>query len=159
MPWHCNAFGVTGNGTQPVDPHHNGQVTWSFNSHSRKAFLESLEWGYNERDGVSNHWRLDCLVDRLFTRRSKKTSELRVTGLFEGNSLVTGEFPAQRASNVENVSILRHHDTCLRLRDESPIRHLAYLEVNKMADIVKTTFSNAFPDWKLLYSGSNCTTL
>ena len=113
---------------------------------NRKAFLESLERGYNERDGVSNHWRLDCLVDRLFTSRSKKTSELRVTGLFEGNSLVTGEFPAQRASNVENVSILRHHDTSLRLRDESPIRHLAYLEVNKMADIVKTPFSNAFPD-------------
>ena len=31
--------------------------------------------------------------------------------LCEGNSPVTGEFPAQRASNVENVSIWwRHHD-------------------------------------------------
>ena len=40
----------------------------------------------------------------------KKTSKLRVTGLWEGNSPVTGEFPAQRASNAENVSILwRHH--------------------------------------------------
>ena len=29
-----------------------------------------------------------------------------------GNSPVTGEFPAQRASNAENVSIWwRHHDT------------------------------------------------
>ena len=28
-----------------------------------------------------------------------------VTGLCEGNSPVTGEFPAQRASNAENVSI------------------------------------------------------
>ena len=35
----------------------------------------------------------------------KKTSKLRVTGLCEGNSLVTSEFPAQRASNAENVSI------------------------------------------------------
>ena len=44
-------------------------------------------------------------------RRSKKTSKLRVTGLWEGNSLVTGEFPAQRTSNVEKVSIWwRHHD-------------------------------------------------
>ena len=43
-------------------------------------------------------------------RRSKKTSKLRVTGLCEGNSPVTGEFPAQRASNAENVSIWwRHH--------------------------------------------------
>ena len=42
--------------------------------------------------------------------RSKKTSKLRVTGLRAGNSPVTGEFPAQMASNAENVSILwRHH--------------------------------------------------
>ena len=39
-----------------------------------------------------------------------KTSKLRVTGLCEENSSVTGEFPAQRASNAENVSIWwRHH--------------------------------------------------
>ena len=38
-------------------------------------------------------------------RRSKKTSKLRVTGLCAGNSPVTGEFPAQRASNAEKVSI------------------------------------------------------
>ena len=43
-------------------------------------------------------------------RRSKKTSKLLVTGLREGNSPVTGEFPAQRASNAKNVSIWwRHH--------------------------------------------------
>ena len=34
-------------------------------------------------------------------RRSKKTSKHRVTGLCEGNSPVTGEFPAQRPSNAE----------------------------------------------------------
>ena len=38
-------------------------------------------------------------------RRSKKTSKLRVTGLCAGNSPVTGEFPAQMASNTENVFI------------------------------------------------------
>ena len=38
--------------------------------------------------------------------RSKKTSKLCFTGLCAGNSLGTGEFPAQRASNAENVSIL-----------------------------------------------------
>ena len=31
--------------------------------------------------------------------------ELRATGLCDGNSPVTGDFPAQKASNVENVSI------------------------------------------------------
>ena len=34
----------------------------------------------------------------------RKTSKLRVTGLCRGNSPGTGEFPAQMASNAENVS-------------------------------------------------------
>ena len=33
----------------------------------------------------SNHRRLDCLLSRLFRRRSKKTSKLRITGLCEEN--------------------------------------------------------------------------
>ena len=47
------------------------------------------------------------LFNRLFRRRSKKTSELRVTGLCKGTSPVTGEFPAQRASNADKVLIWR----------------------------------------------------
>ena len=40
----------------------------------------------------------------------RKKAKLRVTGLCAGNSPVTGEFPAQVASNVGNVSIgWRHH--------------------------------------------------
>ena len=35
----------------------------------------------------------------------KEKSKLHVTGLCEGNSSVTGEFPAQRDSNAENFSI------------------------------------------------------
>ena len=35
----------------------------------------------------------------------EKTAKLRITGLCAGNSPVTGEFPAQIASNAENVSI------------------------------------------------------
>ena len=39
-----------------------------------------------------------------------ESSMLRFTGLCEGNSPLTGEFPAQGASNAENVSIWwRHH--------------------------------------------------
>ena len=69
----------------------------------------TLHWHQNECDGVSNHQRLDCLLNCLFRRRSKKKSKLRITGLCEGNSPVTSEFPSQRASNVENVSIWRRH--------------------------------------------------
>ena len=44
----------------------------------------------DEHDGDSNHRRLDCLRNRLFRRKSKKTAKLRVTGLCEGNSPVNG---------------------------------------------------------------------
>ena len=45
-----------------------------------------LLWRHNGHDGVSNHQPYDCLLNRLFRRRSKKTSKLRVTGLCAGNS-------------------------------------------------------------------------
>ena len=70
----------------------------------------SLQWRHNEHDGVSNHQPRECLIERLFRRRSKKTSELRVIGLCARKSPGTGEFSAQMASNAENVSIWwRHH--------------------------------------------------
>ena len=70
----------------------------------------SLQWRHNGCDTVSNHQPHDCLLNRLFRCRSKKASKLRVTGLCAGNSPEIGEFPAQMASNAENVSIWwRHH--------------------------------------------------
>ena len=58
------------------------------------------------------------LLNRLIRCRSKKTSKLRVTGLCAGNSPETGEIPAQRASNAENVSIWWSHHGVLLLREE-----------------------------------------
>ena len=57
-----------------------------------------LLWRHNGRDSVSSHQSHVYLLNRLFRRRSKKTSKLRVTGLCAGNSPGTGEFPAQMAS-------------------------------------------------------------
>ena len=72
--------------------------------------IKALRWRNNELDGVSDHQPDDCLLNLLFRRRSQETSKLRVTGLCAGNSPETGEFPAQKASNAENVSIWwRHH--------------------------------------------------
>ena len=74
-------------------------------------FFWPLHWLHNERDGVSNHQPHDRLRNRLFRCRSKKKTKLRVTGLGAGNWTGTGEFPGQRASNAENVSIwLRHFE-------------------------------------------------
>ena len=94
-----------------------------------------LQWRRNERDGVSNHQPHECFFNRSFRRRSKKTSKLRVTGLCAGNSPETGEFPAQMASNGENVSIWwRHHGFSSRLymntylQVYSRILNLVYIE-------------------------------
>ena len=91
-------------------------LSWGKHSRSKsRAFCISrfpLRWRHTGRDSVSNHQPHDCLLNRLFRRRSKNTTKLRVTGLcvweFTGDR--TGEFPAQMASNAENASIWwRHH--------------------------------------------------
>ena len=83
--------------------------SWS-TGHGYGVNPTSLQWRHNGRDGVSNHRRLDCLLNRLFRRQSKKTWKLHVTGLCERNPPVIGGFPSQRATNTENVSIWwRYH--------------------------------------------------
>ena len=80
------------------------------NEHYDILSFPPWQWRHNDREGVSNHRRIDCLLNRLFSRRSKKTPKLRVTGLCEGDSPGTDEFHAQRASNGHNVSFWwRHH--------------------------------------------------
>ena len=100
--------------------HYNTTVNWSTNIlilyqiqlYQVKSFiLDTLQWRHNEGHGISNLQPHDCLLNRLFKAQIKETSKLGVTGLCEGNSPVTSEFPAQRASNAENVSIWwRHHE-------------------------------------------------
>ena len=84
-----------------------------------RSETKSLQWCHNQCNGISYHQPHVCLLNHLFKRRSKKTSKLRITGLCEGNSLVTGEFPTQRASNMENVSIWWCHPVVLT--SSSPI--------------------------------------
>ena len=85
----------------------------------------TLQWHHNESDEVSNHQPHDCLLNRLFRHRSKKASTLRVSGLCEGNSPVTGEFPAQKASYAENISVWwRHHNTETGTKRLSFVRYL-----------------------------------
>ena len=81
-----------------VAPHQLFCFTCMQGTDKQSQFIVTLQWRHNEREGVSNHQPHDCLLKRLFRRRSKKTSKLCVTGLCEENSPETGEFPAQRAS-------------------------------------------------------------
>ena len=75
----------------------------------------SVQWRHNERDCLTDHGPHDCLLNRLLRHRSRETSKLRVTGLSEGNSPMTGEFLAQRVSNTENVSIWWRHHVNIRI--------------------------------------------
>ena len=43
-----------------------------------------IHWLHNGRDGVSIHQPYDCLLNRVFQRKSKKISKLRVTGFVRG---------------------------------------------------------------------------
>ena len=100
--WPCGVLALRRSGVRRL-----GFGFWPNNA----VILKTLHWRHNGHDGVSNHQPHHCLLHRLFRRTSKKTSKLCVTGLCEGNSPVTGEFPAQMASYVENVSIWwRHHE-------------------------------------------------
>ena len=108
--------------------------------------LLSLQWRHNGRDDVSDHQRHDCLLSRLFRRRSKETSKLRVTGLCAGNSPVTGEIPARRACNANNVSIWwRHHDVCLSQRSERVPGHQLVKSLKQ--DLSRTRYNYPFLVW------------
>ena len=71
--------------------------------------LKTLQWHYNERDGISNHQPHDCFLDLLLRRRLKKNIKaprhLPLWGEFTGDQWI----PTQRASNAEIVSIWWRH--------------------------------------------------
>ena len=85
--------------------------------HNHVYILRSLQWRHNGRDSVSSHQPHECLLNRLFGYRSKKTSKLHVIGLCAGNSPEIGEFPGQMASNAESVFIWWRH----RVNDNATI--------------------------------------
>ena len=49
------------------------------------------------------------LYSTVCSDADQRKNKFCVTGLYEGNSPVTGEFPVQRDSNAENISIWWHH--------------------------------------------------
>ena len=106
------------------------------------------------------------------TGADRRKSKLRVAGLWQGNSPVTGEFPAQRTSNAENVSLWwRHHDIhatltlhvckamsigCLfkslsRLTTEKPSKlyTLSHLPWTKWPPFRRRHFQRHFHEWRV----------
>ena len=75
----------------------------------------------------------------FFRHRSKKTSKLRVTGHLCGNSPGSGEFPAQMASNAENVSISWHHHVPEAIKDHVLWHHIESLGLNELNIVHKVS--------------------
>ena len=67
----------------------------------------------------------------------QRTSKLRVTGLCEGNPMVTGGFPSQRASNAENVSIWWRH------RKVEGFVHASFYWNKSLCNLTRSTYPHA----------------
>ena len=79
------------------------------NWHSMVHSWRSLQLRHNEHQGISNHQLHGRLLNHLFKVLIKENITAMHHWPLWGNSLVISEFPTQRASNTENVSIWWHH--------------------------------------------------
>ena len=119
-------------------------------------FATALQWRHNVRYGVPDPQPHDCLLNCLFRRRSKKTSKFCVTGLCAGNSPVTDEFPAQGASNAENVSIWwRHHGMCLLTLFRIEMDNLMPLLIISLQLLFGSTSAEVFNKSSAIYFANN----
>ena len=94
ISWRCNILSLSMSTYKSMSValyHGDKLVLYLSITHSSPSLIQ---WGHKDRDDVSKHRCLDCVLSRLFWRRSK----------------VTGGFPSQKASNAENIFIWwRHH--------------------------------------------------
>ena len=127
-----------------VNEMRHGAVTVTLPRHTGNIRQVILQWRHNEPYDISNHQHIDCLLKRLFWGTSKKTSKLRVTGLYKGNPPVTGGFPSQRASNPKNISfddvIIYHPFIWLVLSFQLKLFN-TYLSTKNMHGVVTTVHS------------------
>ena len=77
---------------------------------SRGRLIGSLHWRHNDHDGVSNHQPHGCFTQPFIQTQIKETIKAPRHWPLCGEFTGPGEFPTQRASYAENVSIWwRHH--------------------------------------------------
>ena len=110
-----------------------------------------LQWRHNGHDGVSYHQPHHCLLNRLFSADQRKYQSSASLAFCDGNSPVTGEFPAQMASNAENVYIWRRHhalvtrNATVSNRSSSTVPWSASLRHSTILAINILTVLEAFP--------------
>ena len=83
----------------------------------------TLQWRHNERDGVSNNQPNDCLLIRLFRRRSKKTSKNRTTGPLRGIQRWPVNSP-HKGTVTRKMFPFCHHFVIMRRKSVNLSQHL-----------------------------------
>ena len=86
--------------------------------------LNYLQCHHDERNSVLNHQPHDCLLDRLFMRRSQNTSKLRVTDLCAENSALTGRFPHKKLVTWKCFHLMT--SSCICVSESCLHRHYFY---------------------------------
>ena len=81
----------------------------------RLAFPCPLQWRHKGGNGISNHQPHDCLLYRLFRRRSEKISKLRITGHCGGIPRTKGQERGKciHLSSCIISSCLAHYPICI----------------------------------------------
>ena len=79
------------------------------------AFFKTLRCRHNERDGVSNHQPQDCLLNRLFRRRSKKHQSSASLALVWGIHQWPMNSPHKGPVTRKMFPFDRHHDVIMKI--------------------------------------------
>ena len=95
--------------------------------------IVTLHWRHNDHGGISNHQPHGCLLNRLFRRRSKKTSKLRVTGLCAGKSPGPVNSPHKGPVTRKMVPF----DSIMKIMWATEIFLVAYFCVTDISDLAK----------------------
>ena len=95
---------------------------------------KTSQWRHNERYGVPNHQRLDCLLNRLF--RPNKTSKFRVTGLCEGIITRHRRIPLPKG---------QYGGKCFHLMTSSNALHTPSVPVSTHISMYKYTMYQMWP--------------
>ena len=110
---------------------------------------QSLHWRHNDHDGISNHQPHGCLLNRVFRRRSKKTSKLRVNGLCAGNS--TGRWIPRTKGQLRGKCFHLITSSCIAENKLLVGDHLSEIKVTRMK------YGGALKQWNnnFQYNGEN----
>ena len=114
------------------------------------TFAMTLHWRHNDYDGVSNHQPHGCLLHRLFRRRSKKTSKLRVTSLCVGNSTGPVNSPLKGPVTLKTFPF---DDVIMNPSNSTKTRRIGCLSISLAAKCIFELHWTGFSKCRLCSSG------